>query len=100
MSKRYRLVGRDGAEYLSPAKGLVGGDRRGRFSEGWAAHPLCERSRRATLTGSTACFSPTRRPLWQPVIGLAGIACGQNTRRGALGGCRHPEVRADGAPPE
>ena len=31
MSKLYRLVGRDGAEYLSPAKGLVGGDRRSKI---------------------------------------------------------------------
>jgi methylphosphotriester-DNA--protein-cysteine methyltransferase len=31
MSKQYRLVGRDGAEYLSPAKGLVGGNRRGKI---------------------------------------------------------------------
>ena len=28
MNKLYRLVGRDGAEYLGPAKGLVGGNRR------------------------------------------------------------------------
>ena len=31
MSKRYLLVGRDGAEYLSPAKGLVGGNRRSKI---------------------------------------------------------------------
>src|SRR5271155_1658722 len=31
MSKLYRLVGRDGAEYLSPAKGLVGGHHRSKI---------------------------------------------------------------------
>ena len=68
----------------APRKGSSAAIVEARFTEGWTAHPLCERSRRATPTKSTACFSPMRRLLWQQAIGLAGVACGRNTNCGGL----------------
>ncbi len=47
--KRYRLVGRDGVEYLSTVKGLVGGHRRSRIY----GRLDCQSALRAIARGDT-----------------------------------------------
>jgi hypothetical protein len=103
MSKRYRLVGRDGAEYLSPAKGLVGGNRRSKIY----GRLDCPSALRAIAKGDTyqkhrVFFADAATVVAAGlVIGPVGLASARNTNRGAPGFAalamtkfRHPELAA------
>ena len=84
MSKLYRLVGRDSAEYFSAVKGLVGGNRRskiyGRLDCPSALRAIAKgdtyRKHRVFFADAATAVAVGYRP--------CGIACARNTRRGAL----------------
>ena len=98
--KQYRLVGRDGAEYLSPAKGRVGGHRRSRIYGRLDCPSASARDRQGRhLPEASRVFRRRGDRRGCRLSALRGYACGRNTKRGEPRGQkpRTDKGRASGA---